>query len=806
MSSRRPEDARERTGREPSRSMSAGHVLGDFRLVRLVGRGATADVWEARQRSLNRTVALKVLCAERAHDPEALERFRREGHLASRNRHPGLVAVHLVDEHGGVPFIAQEWVEGARTLADRVDELRRTPELPPDHDRDTARIFLAIGEALEAAHSAGVLHCDIKPSNVLLTADGRPLVSDFGLARREGERPAGRSGVFAGTPAYASPEQAAGRELGPRSDVFSLGATLYETLTLRRPFQGATSDEVLRRVEQAAPLDPRRVRPRLARDLAAICLKAMARRPENRYASMAELAEDLRRFLGHESVRAHPPGPLRRAASWSRRHPVAAVALALGTVSVAVIGLASSRTIALQGEAARLADAGRLEQLVARASDPWPACPEHIEDYEQWLSDAEALRARLPLHERTLQTLERGYGRATAIQGSLTRGFSSAEVEWQRNILRKLVDDLHGFLDPEHGLVAEVQARAHFARSVEELTIKGETARRSWQEAITSIGSVQECPMYAGLSLPAQLGLLPVGRDPRSGLWEFAHLQTGTPPQRDPRTGELAVTAETGLVLILLPGGSFWMGAQNEDPGGRNYDRFEDAVAADREGPVHAVDLDPFFLSKWEMTQGQWARVTHENPSQYAPGHAEPGYVHDLRHPVESVSWTECDRVLRNLDLELPTEAQWEYAARAGTTTPWSTGSEKRSMIGCANLADQAAARAGQTWPAIEDFPGMDDGYVRHAPVGSLEPNPFGFHDLYGNVQEWCRNWIDHYNRGSWGRGDGLHSTPEHVYRACRGGYYGNPVTHARSATRSVEQPANRSPATGLRPARALRR
>ena len=202
--------------------------------------------------------------------------------------------------------------------------------------------------------------------------------------------------------------------------------------------------------------------------------------------------------------------------------------------------------------------------------------------------------------------------------------------------------------------------------------------------------------------------------------------------------GKLIMNEDVGLVFVLLPGGSFMMGAQASDPGGPNYD----PQAQNSEGPPHEAFLTPFFLSKYEFAQGPWLRFTGENPSQYKPGGT---LVESLLNPVEQVSWTQSDLACKRLGLALPTEAQWEYAARGGTTTPWWTGTEERSLDGAVNLSDLSAARMarGGNGTLRECVEWLDDGYPVHAPIDALRPNPFGFHHMTGNVWEWCADGYD---------------------------------------------------------------
>jgi formylglycine-generating enzyme required for sulfatase activity len=257
------------------------------------------------------------------------------------------------------------------------------------------------------------------------------------------------------------------------------------------------------------------------------------------------------------------------------------------------------------------------------------------------------------------------------------------------------------------------------------------------------------------------------------------------------------------MVLVLLPGGSFSMGAVPELPAGaRGKAPNVDAQAAADERPIQQVDLGPFFLSKFEMTQGQWLRFTGRNPSYWVPGKAPGGRPITLLHPVEQVSWEDCRKTLRRLGLVLPTEAQWEYACRAGTTTPWFTGDRPRSLAGFANLADEGSRRFFSLEVRYEK--GLRDGHVGHAPVGVFKPNRFGLHDTHGNVWEWCRDGYAPYAEHAPMPGDGYRNVPAARYRVYRGGGFYDSSYLLRSSVRGHDTPAYRDLNLGVRPARRI--
>jgi serine/threonine-protein kinase len=287
-------------------------------------------VYRARQIHLDRVVALKMIRDGGLAGPEEERRFRAEAAAVARLQHPHVVQVYEVGEFEGRPFFSLEYVDGG-SLAERV---RGTPQPP----RAAAQTVATLARAAHAAHERGIVHRDLKPANVLLTADGSPKITDFGLAKRLGSASAHtQSGAILGTPSYMAPEQAEGRSrvIGPPADIYALGAILYELLTGRPPFLGTTVLDTLQQAIGQEPVPPRRLQPTVPRDLETICLKCLQKEPRKRYATAGALAEDLRRYLAGEPIEARPVGRLERVAKWVRRRPAAA---ALVGVSVLAAG------------------------------------------------------------------------------------------------------------------------------------------------------------------------------------------------------------------------------------------------------------------------------------------------------------------------------------------------------------------------------------------------------------------------------------------------------------------------------------
>ncbi len=342
--------------------VSKNKILGDYRLIQRIGRGGMGEVWKAEQISLQRPVAIKLLLPDRV-DTRGLDFFAREARAGGRLAHPGIVSIHNVGETDGLHWIAMELVEDGCDLKHSLDSIRESDEVDGNYYSQVAALTAHIADALEAAHSAGVIHRDLKPANIMVTRDDLPKVSDFGLAKLMDEASLSVAGEIAGTYFYMSPEQVAAKRAGidHRTDIFSLGVVLYEMLTLMKPFEGDTTEQVASKILWDDPPTPREVRSKVPLELAVICGKAMEKQKDRRYESMACFAADLRRHLNDEPILAKPSGAMVRVTKWIRRNPTkslvgAVAAVALVTISSLGLQLASSNA-ALETSADNLAGA-----------------------------------------------------------------------------------------------------------------------------------------------------------------------------------------------------------------------------------------------------------------------------------------------------------------------------------------------------------------------------------------------------------------------------------------------------------------
>ncbi|MGE0710445.1 MAG: SUMF1/EgtB/PvdO family nonheme iron enzyme [Planctomycetota bacterium] len=663
------------------------------------------------------------------------------------------------------------------------------------------------------------------PANVMIGRFGEVMVLDWGLARLLdaagddaedlGTAPTAAQleqaaqerltlpGAILGTLGYASPEQARGGAVDERADVFALGAILGEMLTGKPCIPGDSFYEKALATHQGQVVLPREVRADVPLELDSIVARALAKEPVDRYPDAEAFVADLRAYLAGEPVWAHRYGLRERLGRAVRRHAAPLIGLALGVA--ALLGLALALAFAAQQraraeqelserrlaenaharseEAARAlaaertrslayTDGGRLKILLRQARALGVAGRD-VPALRRWVAEANALLAP----ERVTQHRARASALRAASERDPARDTDAqAELEALEGLLAglgTLARAPAGATPPAPESVASVAARLALAEAMRARTLEEPPAAAAWVEACRAIAA---SPRYGGQRLEPVEGLLPLGPDPASGLWEFWHVASGERPDRD-RDGRLRLKAASGVVLVLVPAGSFRMGSD----------------AYDIEQPVHEVRVGAFFLSKFELTQAQWLRATGTDPSRYA------GDQGPLR-PVEQVSWDDAVAAFGRLGLALPSEAQWEYACRAGTSTAWWTGERPDSLAGAENVADERYRRARGTGQAEA----WDDGFIAHGPVGSLRANPFGLHDVAGNVWEWVE---DTFQRGYAGApADGsAWVLPDVPRRVIRGGSWRNAALSSRSSSRESCLPSAASQDLGVRPARALR-
>jgi serine/threonine protein kinase/WD40 repeat protein len=416
-------------------AVAARQTFGDYELIEEIARGGMGVVFRARQVSLHRLVALKMILRGEFATPAELARFRAEAETAAQLQHPNIVAIHEVGERDGQPFFCMDLVEG-RNLAEVV---ANTPLAP----RRAANYLQTVAGAVHYAHTRGVLHRDLKPSNVLIDADDQPRVTDFGLAKRldrgcpqpqrprhsNANEPAGapspsesaaagashapdpsltHTGQVLGSPNFMPPEQAAGkhRELTPAADVYSLGAMLYHTLTGRPPFVAETLTATLRLVAESEPIAPRSLVPTVPLDLETICLKCLAKEPSRRYASAQALADELGRFLRDEPIHARPAGRAEKFWRWCRRHPALASVSAVAVLLLAAVAIISTTMAARLQRANQEGQEKLRESLLAQArATRWSGRPGRRFESLDALAKAAAIRLGADLRNEAIAAM-----------------------------------------------------------------------------------------------------------------------------------------------------------------------------------------------------------------------------------------------------------------------------------------------------------------------------------------------------------------------------------------------------------------
>jgi len=452
--------------------------------------------------------------------------------------------------------------------------------------------------------------------------------------------------------------------------------------------------------------------------------------------------------------------------------------------------------------------------------------PRNIPAYGTWLEKTAELTTRLHEHEAALQALRaKGASDAEADRGRIAgeRGqreappptrsswtFTDEGDQLRHDKLSALVAGLQGLLgsaSPSAATVAGIKGRLADARALERRLEEDDADlwRRCVEDLATPDGSDTEPVTLAPIP-----GLVPLGRDRDSRLWEFWHIGSGARPEWEADAtlpfGKVKLHKDSGaegIVMVLIPGGVSRMGSMAPDAQHLVGSPNVDDQRLFHESPVHDVSLAPYMIAKHEVSQAQWMRLFGSNPSQNQPGATPAGERITPRMPVTNVNWYQSREACRRWGLALPTEARWERACRAGTSTRYSTGDSLASLKGFANTADRTFARAGGT-RFDRDF---EDGFVVQAPIGALKPNGFGLHDMHGNVSEWCLDGYDAkaYRNRTPAVGDGLR-TPwrDARLRVYRGGTFHSVARAARSAHRGRVDPDYLDLIMGFRPALSI--
>lgn len=829
-------------------------TFGDYELLCVIARGGMGVVYKARQAKLNRLVALKTIRSGELADAEQVRRFYAEAEAAAKLDHAGVVPIFEVSENNGQHFYSMAFVEG-KSLNDRV---KQDGPLPP---RLAAELMQSVALAVQFAHEKGIVHRDIKPQNILLDERGQPRVTDFGLAkhvRRTSDFTV--EGQIMGTPSYMPPEQAKGvvQDIGPASDVYSLGATLYFLLMGRPPFQTASTAEILRQVIEVDPVPLRSLNPSIPRDLETICLKCLRKEARSRYPTAVALADDLGRWLDGQPIVARRVSQSERALLWCKRRPAVAtmIGLTLLTVVASAFLLEAQRRYTAQQRAAALAQgvfAASAEGVPYALDALRPLGRLAIPHLQDKLNDAGG---------DPIQRLHAAYALADVGQppmNALLDAITTAPSEECRNLVAALAHSNTSAVSElarRTNSASNPATRARYAilalhlgdptPASRSLALREDPIDRTtfihscsaWHGNLAVVAealrATSDEPFRSGLC--AALGLLspkdlpaeerealtkvvtelylnsPDGGTHSAAGWALrawkqplpAVAQTAQPP-----AGRRWQVNRQGMTLITIPAGIFVMG--------------DDAM---NDAPAHTVTLNrSFLLCDREVTIKQFQHFIDDSdyPASEKPkdwkGALQLAQTPDC--PVDQVSWY--DAILYCNWLSKKEGKQQCYTGNGTTETVWDSSKGKDieyERFDCDFVKDGYRLPTEAEWEYAcravsakafcfgddEELLGAygwisDNSRSRTWPGGVKLPNGWGLFDMHGNVSEWCQ---DRY--GGYYAVDGRTIDPvgprTGVYRVCRGGGWITGPAYRRSGVRQRFRPADRN-SLGFRLARS---
>jgi formylglycine-generating enzyme required for sulfatase activity len=748
--------------------------IGKYEILDEIGRGGFAVVYKARDTSLDRIIALKVLHTHVAENPAFVRRFEQEARTAARFDHPHIVTIYEVGEEAGQHYIAMKYLAG-RGLDQRLAEAGEPLPL-----EQVASIVEQVVGALDYIHRRGSVHRDVKPSNVILSDEGRATLLDFGIVRAADGTKLTTTGEMMGTPQYMSPEQAEGKEIDLRSDVYTLGVMAYQMCTGRAPFDAVSPLVVLRLHADKAPPPPRELNPNLPAPIEQVLLQALAKRPDQRYQSAGAFARALREALvAAEQTRQREA---RLAETYTRLQ-----------AAIASEDWATAET--------------HCHEILTMAPD-YRDVPDLLDQAREAQVEQEEQLTRL--YQQAWIALERGRWKEAQAHSADIESLAGADYRDVRDLRRQA----------EAGLQraqAERERQAGLAQLYERL--QAAAAEEDWDEVLALGGRIQALdPTYHDVARRTEKARRELGRSQRGPLPRWVWGVGGVavlgvmvmlvafgsrwnewfaqgPTETTPTSAGTWVRPADEMVMVYVPAGEFEMGSIEGD---------------DDERPVHTVALGAFWIDRTEVTNDQFATFLNERGNQEEGStwleledegcliervgeefRPKSGYAD---HPVIDVTWYGAAAYCEWAGARLPTEAEWEYAARGpeNWVFPWGNDFDGTKVNYCdANCEPDWADEA------------VDDGYALTAPVSSFPMGASwcGALDLAGNVFEWVADCYDgdYYERSP---AQNPLGPEEGDYKVLRGGSWFLGPDFLRSAHRGWDRPVLRYDFLGFRCAR----
>jgi len=729
-------------------------TIGRYEIIDVIGTGSMGRVLKGRHPDDGRLVAIKTVYRQLLEEPDVLRRFLREAEVLSTLRHPNIVSILDAGEHDASPYIVMEFCDGCDLGALIAAKYRLSyPQI--------ANLLMQAAAGLDYAHLHRVIHRDIKPANLILLKNGILKIVDFGVARLAEGSGFTRTGVALGTPAYMSPEQAQGLKVDTRTDQFSLGVVAYELLHGHNPFEADNYSAILFRLTTHQPLDLPDLLPGRLRPLAAATMRLLHKEREKRFPTVAEYARTC-----YDLVMSAPTDESgldtvvdRLAVHCRERREASRSAAPPPTPPPPEVPPPPppppAPTVSGPDTAGPVTPASVADTWHPPDATPQPGeapVPGLLHEARQALRAGDLDKARQYLDLSESQHTDTYADDIAAFREEYEQLLANKKSYEASAALRQILADAWNMLDSDRIENAEEKLRQIRAIDVAGMQEEVAALERRIRERKMPPGTLVGTTLSLGRGLDVSTrSVLPEGTAGVPDPTPAAPSTVPTPP-RKPLTNPLGMT-----FLFILPG-EFMMG-----------DRF----GGSDEKPRHQVVItEGFYLQTTPVTQKQWVRVMEDNPAEFR----------DESRPVERVSWDDAQEFIRRLNRQgnivygLPTEAEWEYACRAGTEAAYFWGDD------------------------------MDDRFCwydensgnRSQPVGTREPNPWGFYDMLGNVWEWCLDWYD----GGWYKKSPVQDPEGPQYgeqRVVRGGSWFGSAFIARCGNRGAHHPQHRSNNLGFR-------